>query len=177
MFHRLHHSRSIRNQSGLRFAAWVVAMRPWCWEVAGPLTVAAWFTTPAVPPHRVSRWRSNGGRPREVVPQTWLCLSVFAASVDRQTCKNERDKRTNECRNFLWAFSPADLDVSARPPYTCQALDHHSEALAAPALHHCQKKNPSLCKCDNQSGAPMTACVRTVKRDLSLYLAYQMSWD
>lgn len=48
-------------------------VRPWCWEVAGPWTTAAWFTTPAVPPHRVCRWRSDGGSVsplggRQVVP-------------------------------------------------------------------------------------------------------------
>lgn len=32
-------------------------VRPWCWEVAGSWTAAAWFTTPAVPPHRASRWQ------------------------------------------------------------------------------------------------------------------------
>lgn len=52
---------------------WGVRVRPWCWEVAGPWTVAAWFTTPAVPPHRVNRWRSDGGSvfplgSRKVVP-------------------------------------------------------------------------------------------------------------
>lgn len=36
-----------------------VRVRPWCWEVAGPWTVAAWFTTPAVPPHQASRWQSG----------------------------------------------------------------------------------------------------------------------
>lgn len=40
---------------------WGVRVRPWCWEVAGPWTTAAWFTTPAVPPHRASRWHSDGG--------------------------------------------------------------------------------------------------------------------
>lgn len=34
-----------------------VGVRPWCWEVAGPWTAAAWFTTPAVPPHHASRWQ------------------------------------------------------------------------------------------------------------------------
>lgn len=36
-----------------------VRVRPWCWEVAGLWTAAAWFTTPAAPPHQTSRGHSD----------------------------------------------------------------------------------------------------------------------
>lgn len=108
---------------------WGVMVRPWCWEVAGPRTVAAWFTTPAAPPHRASRWRSYGGSgfplgSRELVPPHYVLpggtesalplplssnLHYICDSCEKRTCKLEseetvRDEETDTetWGNFLW---------------------------------------------------------------------------
>lgn len=117
------------SQRGYHGEMWGVMVRPWCWEVAGPWTVAAWFTTPAVPPHRTSRWCSHCGSclplgSRELVPPRYILpggtesalplplfsnLRYICDSCEKRTCKliseetiwdEERD--TDTWGNFLW---------------------------------------------------------------------------
>lgn len=104
---------------------WGVRVRPWCWEVAGPWTAAAWFTTPAAPPHRASRWRADGGsgfplERWEAVPSHCVLpggsesalplplspnLRYICDSCEKRTCKldlEETIRGEETWGNFLW---------------------------------------------------------------------------
>lgn len=79
---------------------WRVMVRPWCWEVAGPWTAAAWFTTPAVPPHRGSRMVSLFGsislHPPGANRDQSVSLLISGTSV--AAVKKERKKKYMQIR-------------------------------------------------------------------------------
>lgn len=129
---------------------WGVMVRPWCWEVAGPWTAAAWFTTPAVPPHRGSRRCSGSGWFPSLGPSPCILqglnrdqsVSLLISGTSVAAVKKERKKKCMQIRlkgnysrcgislgSFCWVYV---ITPVARDSGRLWPTSHHLTGIRAP---------------------------------------------
>lgn len=148
----------------------------------------------------VFRWR----RRRQVVPSHCVLLGgtepvlpfplspnlpYICDSCEKRTCKLEAeetvggerethtDMRERSLGSSCWALiiNPHKRDSGSLCPTSLHLTGISHPQPPATTLHS-SKKHP-LCKFYNHTTAMRDVCVHTVRRDISFYLAYEMSWD